>query len=79
MDSPTIDIDQLIASFLSGNCNPSGKLELEQWVSLSEENKKVFDDSVKIWQNCQTPIFKSEMEHDKLRIEVQIFAQNSHQ
>ena len=57
----------------------SGKLELEQWVSLSEENKKVFDDSVKIWQNCQTPIFKSEMEHDKLRIEVQIFAQNSHQ
>ena len=79
MDSPTIDIEQLIASFLSGNCNASGKLELDHWVALSEENKKVFDDSVKIWQNCRTPISKSEMEHDRLRIDVRIFAHQSHQ
>ena len=79
MDSPTLDIDQLIASFLSGNCTLSEKSELEHWVALSDENKKVFDDSVKIWQNCQAPIPKSEMEHDRLRIDVRIFAQNSHQ
>ena len=79
MDSPTLDIEQLIASFLSGNCTLSGKSELEQWVALSDKNKKVFDDSAKIWQNCQTPIPKSEMEHDRLRIDVLIFAQNSNQ
>lgn len=79
MDSPTVDIDQLIASVLSGNCNTSEKLALEQWIALSEENKKIFDDSVKIWQNCATPISKSEIEHHKLRIDLQIFAHYSHQ
>jgi ferric-dicitrate binding protein FerR (iron transport regulator) len=79
MDSPTIDINQLIAAYLSGNCGSSGKSTLEQWISLSEKNKEVFDDSVKIWENCQTPLLKSEIEHDRLRTEVQIFAHLNHQ
>ena len=79
MDSPTIDIDQLIAAFLSGNCDPSGKSRLEQWISLSETNKEIFYDSVKIWENCQTPIPNSEIEHDRLRTEIQIFAHFNHQ
>lgn len=77
MDHCSPDIDQLIAALLSGNCTPSEKEELQQWLNLSAENKKVYDDSVKVWANSPQQLTLSQIEQDKLLVQGQIIAQST--
>jgi transmembrane sensor len=77
MDHHKTDNDQLIASFLSGNITPSEREELQQWQNLSAENKKAFDDSVKVWANCPQQLTQSQIEQDMLLIQRRIIAQSA--
>ncbi len=74
MDHQALVNDQQIASFLSGNSTPSEIEELQQWQNLSAENKKSYDDSVKVWDNCSTPLTNSQIEQDKTLIQGRIIA-----
>lgn len=77
MESSPINYDQLIASFLSGNSNPSEIEWLEQWQNLSEENKEIFDESVIVWNSCLKPLTKAEIAQDKLAVEERIITKIS--
>jgi transmembrane sensor len=79
MDHQLTDQDQLIASVLSGNSNPSEIEELLQWQNLADENKKTYDDSKKAWDNCPNPISKSEIEQDKIVVQGRIIKQTAAQ
>ena len=79
MDRQPNDIEQQIAAYLSGNCSDDDIENLRKWLTLSEENKRIFDDSVWIWENCKPPMTKSEIERAKLRVALLIFSQNEHQ
>jgi len=68
MDYQTSDYDQQIAAFLSGNCNSSEIQAFQLWKDLSAENKKAFDEAVKVWENCPKPLSKAEIEQDKMVI-----------
>ena len=59
MEPHPTNYDQLIASFLSGNSNPSEIESLEQWQNLSKENKEIFDESVIVWNSCRKPLTKA--------------------
>lgn len=76
MDRQPADNDQLLASFLSGNSNSLEIEEIQRWQNLSAENKKVFDNSAKVWDNCKKPISRSDFEHDKLLVKGRINDQN---
>jgi len=77
MDHRSPDIDQQIASFLSGNITPSENEELQQWLSLSAENKKTFDDSAKVWANSPSQLTQSLINQDKVLVQGQIIAQST--
>ncbi len=77
MESHSTNYDQLIASILSGNSNPSEIEALEQWQNLSKENKEIFDDSVIVWNSCRKPLTKAEIARDKLHVEEQIITKIS--
>jgi len=66
MDYQTSDYDQQIAAFLSGNSNPSEIQALQLWRDLSAENNKVFEEAVRVWENCPKPLSKAEIEQDKM-------------
>lgn len=72
MDRQPADYDQLLASFLSGNSNSLEIEDIKRWQNLSALNKKIFDNSVKIWGNCASPISKSDIERDKLLVKNRI-------
>ncbi|MEK7719858.1 MAG: FecR family protein, partial [Bacteroidota bacterium] len=77
MESHSTNHDQLIASFFSGNSNLSEIELLEQWKNLSKENKKIFDDSVIVWNSCRKPLTKAEIAMDKLAVEERIITKIS--
>jgi transmembrane sensor len=77
MDHQPVDYDQLITSFLSGNSDSSENEVLQCWQDLSVENKKTFDDSVKVWENCPKSISKSVIEKDKQFVLGSIISQSS--
>lgn len=79
MDHLPTDNDQLLASFLSGNSNSLEIEEIQRWQNLSAENKKIFDNSVKVWDNCKKPISISDIEHDRLLVKRLICDQTSRQ
>lgn len=74
MDQQVPDIDQQIASVLSGNSSPSVIEEIQKWQNLSEENKKQFEDSVKAWDNCPKPLTQTERELDKMEVKDRIIS-----
>ncbi|WP_373396780.1 hypothetical protein V8V91_18970 [Algoriphagus halophilus] len=43
-------IDSLIAKYIVGEISPSEEKELKEWCALSEENQKVLDDELLIFQ-----------------------------
>lgn len=45
-------IDSLIAKYIVGEISPSEKKELLEWCALSDENQKVFDDELLIFQKA---------------------------
>jgi transmembrane sensor len=74
---PPADNDQQLASFFCGNSN-SGEIEtLQSWQKQSSENKKTFDKSAEVWDNCKKPISISEFMHDKLQVMGRIMAHTS--
>lgn len=77
MDHREYDIDQLIASFLSGNIHPSELEVLQHWQSLSAENRDRFDDTVKVWENAPRPLTNQELENDKLTVKGNIITQTA--
>jgi len=77
MDQQLPDKDQQIASVLSGNSNLSAIEELQNWQNLSDENKKIFDDSAKVWENCPNPLFQSDRAHDKMEVKDRIIFQTA--
>ena len=77
MDHQVPDIDQQIASVLSGNSTPPAIEELQNWQNLSDKNKKIVDDSLKAWDNCPKPLFQSDREHDKEEVKDRIIFQTS--
>jgi len=77
MDHQLPDNDQQIASFLSGNGIPSETEELQLWQNLSVENKKTYEDSVKIWVNCPNPITQTQIDQDKVLVQRRIIAQST--
>jgi transmembrane sensor len=77
MDHQGPEIDQQIASVLSGNSRPSDVEEIQNWQNLSEENKKIFVDSVKAWDNCPTPLLLPEREQDKRAVKDRIITQTA--
>jgi len=76
MDLPLPDYDQKIAAFLSGNSTPSEIEELGQWKNLSDENKKTFDESLKVWENCSEKLETAIIEHDKMAVQSAIINQS---
>jgi len=77
MDHQVTKIDQQIASVISENANPSEIEELQQWQELSAGNKKILDDSVKVWDNCPNPLTKTDREQDKAVINGRIITQTA--
>lgn len=65
-----------IASFLSGNSTPAENEQLEEWKNSSEENSKIFDASVKVWNNTLQPIENQIIQRDKQEVKDQIIAQS---
>lgn len=77
MDHQVADNYQQIASVLSGNSNVSEIEELQQWQNLSVENKKIYDDSVKVWDSCPSPLPKTKREQHKMVVKGNIIAQTA--
>ena len=77
MEHQIPDIYQQIAAFLSGNCNPVEIEELNQWRNLSDENRRIFSEALKTWENCPQPLTKSEIELDKIAVKDSIINQNA--
>ncbi|MEI7522815.1 MAG: FecR domain-containing protein [Mariniphaga sp.] len=75
MDHLLPDYDQQIAAFLSGNITSSELEALEHWKNLSDENKKVFGEAVKTWNNCPVRLETSEIEQDKMAVQGTIMTQ----
>lgn len=57
-----LDIQQLV-SYLTGNCSSKEQIMVEQWISMSEENKMLFDEFKLVWGN-------SDSKHDLFLIDV---------
>lgn len=65
-----------IASFLSGNSTPAEIALLKEWKNLSEENEKIFDASVRAWNNTLQPLDDQAIQQDKIEIKDQIISQS---
>ncbi len=52
MNEELQNIDDLIAAFLADTLSDQEKRKLNQWINLSEENKKYFHKSQQIWFSC---------------------------
>lgn len=68
-----------IAAFLSGNSTPSEIEVLDQWKNLSEGNQKIFEEALKVWENCPEPLAIAKIEHDKLVVKRAIIIQAAEQ
>jgi transmembrane sensor len=42
---------KLVAAYLSGQLDIAARHDLEQWISASPENQRIFDEALKIWEN----------------------------
>jgi ferric-dicitrate binding protein FerR (iron transport regulator) len=65
-------IDLIIAKYLSGEANQTEKDELCKWIDESPANKKLFEESQRIWKNSQTYFAASEINSDREKIKDQI-------
>ncbi len=79
MDPQINDIDLQIAAFLSGNSTPSEIEALHHWQNLSAENKKAFEEALKVWENCPEPLAIAKIEHDILAVKGAIITEAASQ
>lgn len=62
------DIDHLISLYLSGRASKNERQELEQWISASSVNGKVFERLKEIWAMCSPDEYRRDMEQVRDRI-----------
>lgn len=70
-------IDLLIASYLSGEATQTEKDELNHWVNESPANKRLFEETQKIWSNARVHFPDSQIRSDREKIKDQIIRQTS--
>ncbi|MDP3432497.1 MAG: DUF4974 domain-containing protein [Bacteroidota bacterium] len=70
-------IDLLIANFLSGEANQSEKDQLNRWIGESPANKRIFEESRRIWVKSQTYFSSTEIRSDREKIKDRIIQQLS--
>ncbi len=70
-------IDLLIANYLSGEASQSEKDELISWIGESPANKRIFEESQRIWAKSQTYFAASDISSDREKIKDQIIQQLS--
>jgi ferric-dicitrate binding protein FerR (iron transport regulator) len=70
-------IDLLIANCLSGEASQSEKDELNRWIGESPANKRIFEESQRIWAKSQTYFSSTEISSDREKIKDQIIQQLS--
>ena len=63
-----------LAAYLSGNLNDTEKADVEEWKNSSTENKRIFNESRKIWENSSMRLRLSEndTEQEWLRLKSQL-------
>ncbi|WP_157494108.1 FecR family protein [Fulvivirga imtechensis] len=64
-----------LAAYLSGHLNDAEKSDVEEWKNSSTENKRVFNESRKVWENSSMRLRLSdddtEQEWDKLKLQLE--------
>lgn len=55
-----------LASYLSGNISDTERASIENWIEASEENKAVFLEAKKIWDNAGQPLRYGEIDSTRL-------------
>ncbi len=69
--------DLLISGYLSGEADQTENNELIHWISESPANKRIFEESRRIWEKSQTYLAASEIGSDREKIKDQIIQQLS--
>ncbi|MDP2887668.1 MAG: DUF4974 domain-containing protein [Bacteroidota bacterium] len=70
-------IDLLIANCLSGEASQAEKDELDNWIGESPANKRIFEESQRIWVKSKTYFAASDISSDREKIKDQIIQQLS--
>lgn len=70
-------IDLLIANYLSGEASQAEKDELNNWISESPVNRRLFEENQRIWKNSHSYFSVSEISSDREKIKDQIIQQLS--
>ncbi|MEI7421568.1 MAG: FecR domain-containing protein [Prolixibacteraceae bacterium] len=65
-----------IASYISGNSTPAENEQLENWKNSSEENLRIFEATVRVWNNSLQPIEDQAIQDGKQEVKDQIIAQS---
>lgn len=69
--------DILIANYLSGEATQTEKDELNKWIGESPANKRIFEESQRIWQKSRPYLSSSDIGTDRQKINDQITQQLS--
>lgn len=70
-------IDLLIANYLSGESTQTEKDALNSWIGESQANKRLFEESQRIWEKSPSYFSASEINSDREKIKDQIIHQLS--
>ena len=70
-------IDLLISNYLSGEASRTEKDELNRWIGESPANKRLFEESERIWTNAKVNFPASQIRFDREKIKDQIIRQTS--
>lgn len=70
-------IDLLISNYLSGEASQTEKDELNRWIGESPANKRLFDESQRIWTNARINFPASQIRSDREKVKDQIIRQTS--
>ncbi len=70
-------IDLLISKSLGGTESADEKAELAAWIGESSGNKKIFDESKRIWETSRNPFSASEIRADREKIKDKLIEQLS--
>jgi len=66
------EIDILIGKFVSGNAGAEETAKLEEWKSLSKNNRQIFNQSMKAWEKSKNWISNETINQDKSIIQAEI-------
>jgi ferric-dicitrate binding protein FerR (iron transport regulator) len=70
-------IEILISNYLSGEATQTDKDEVITWIDESPANKRIFEETQRIWQKSHTYLSASDIGSDRQKISDQIIQQHS--